>query len=73
MNCIFKNVKDNLYKCEICNYEIISQSNKIFRECKSKGMGDTISRITHALGITKCGGCGQRQEILNQMFPYGSG
>ncbi len=48
---------------------------------KSKGLGDTIAKITQATGIKtvvdkisavtgKDCGCQQRQEWLNQMFPY---
>lgn len=49
---------------------------------KSKGLGDTISKVTHALkidkvvdavtelaGINGCG-CDERQEYLNKLFPY---
>lgn len=48
---------------------------------KSRGLGDTIERITKATGIKKvvdtvanalgedCG-CNERKELLNQMFPY---
>jgi glycerol dehydrogenase-like iron-containing ADH family enzyme len=48
---------------------------------KSKGLGDTIAKITEATGIKKvvetvakatgkdCG-CGQRQDTLNRLFPY---
>lgn len=49
---------------------------------KSKGLGDTIAKITHVTGIDKavelavkalgkqdCG-CAKRQEALNQKFPY---
>ncbi len=48
---------------------------------KSKGLGDTIAKITKATGIKKvvdtvakatgkdCG-CGKRQENLNRLFPY---
>ena len=50
---------------------------------KSKGLGDTIHKITTATGIKKvvdkisektgkpCG-CGQRRDALNKMFPYGN-
>ncbi len=50
---------------------------------ESKGLGDTIHKITTATGIKKvvdkisektgkpCG-CGQRRETLNKMFPYGN-
>ena len=46
---------------------------------KSKGLGDTIEKITEATGIKKvvekvagdggCG-CGKRKEKLNKIFPY---
>lgn len=49
---------------------------------ESKGLGDTIAKITNSLGIDKivqevtqkmgkkdCG-CSKRQEKLNDMFPY---
>jgi len=45
---------------------------------KSKGLGDTIAKITEATGIDKavkfiagedCG-CDKRKEKLNEMFPY---
>ena len=45
---------------------------------KSKGLGDTIERITKATGIDKVAkavlgddcGCDERKKKLNQMFPY---
>lgn len=36
----------------------------------SKGVGDTIKKVTDTLGIKQCGGCKRRQALLNQMFPY---
>ena len=48
---------------------------------KSKGLGDTIEKITKATGVKKvvdkinkatgkdCG-CNERKEILNSIFPY---
>ena len=48
---------------------------------KSKGLGDTIGKITKATGIKKvvdtvakvvkkdCG-CGARKDTLNRLFPY---
>ena len=48
---------------------------------KSKGLGDTIEKITKATGIKKvvdkvskatgndCG-CGKRRDMLNKAFPY---
>ena len=49
---------------------------------KSKGLGDTIEKITKATGIhslvqmtnkaigKKDCGCGKRKETLNTLFPY---
>ena len=55
------------------------QSNQ--QQNKSKGLGDTIEKITTATGIKKvvetvakatgkdCG-CSQRRDALNRAFPY---
>ncbi len=48
---------------------------------KSKGLGDTIEKITKATGIKKvvdtvskavkkAGNCGARKDTLNRLFPY---
>jgi ABC-type thiamine transport system ATPase subunit len=45
---------------------------------KSKGLGDTIAKITEATGIDKVAkfvlgedcGCDERKEKLNKLFPY---
>jgi hypothetical protein len=54
--------------------------NKINEE--SKGLGDTIAKITHATGLDVVAekiahamgqedcGCKRRQEILNDLVPY---
>jgi hypothetical protein len=39
---------------------------------KSRGLGDTIAKITSAIGITPCGGCKARQAALNKIAPYKS-
>ena len=61
----------------IVNYKFNYMEKK-----KSKGLGDTIQKITKATGLqaaTKLGnkllgkkdcGCNKRQEILNNKFPY---
>jgi hypothetical protein len=36
----------------------------------SRGLGDTIAKMTKAVGIKPCGGCKKRQEILNKAVPY---
>ena len=34
------------------------------------GAGDLVKRATDALGIPRCGGCAQRQALLNKWFPF---
>lgn len=55
--------------------------NKINNE-QSKGLGDTIAKITHATGLDVVAekvakavgkedcGCNKRREKLNELFPY---
>lgn len=56
-------------------------TNKTNKE-ESKGLGDTIAKITHATGLDivaekvakalgkeDCG-CSRRQEVLNELIPY---
>jgi len=48
----------------------------------SKGLGDTVAKITHATGLDKLAemyteitgkpcGCSERQDALNKLVPYG--
>ena len=37
---------------------------------KSRGVGDTIAKVTKAVGIRPCGGCKKRQQWLNEALPY---
>ena len=37
---------------------------------ESKGLGDSIKKVTETLGIKQCSKCKKRQEALNKMFPY---
>lgn len=34
-----------------------------------QGLGDLVARVTSAVGIQPCEGCGERQQRLNEMFP----
>jgi hypothetical protein len=33
------------------------------------GLGDVVARVTSAIGIKPCGGCGKRRKWLNEKFP----
>jgi hypothetical protein len=35
-----------------------------------KGVGDTIARMTKAVGIKPCGACNKRKDKLNDKFSY---
>jgi hypothetical protein len=37
---------------------------------KSKGIGDSIAKLTEAVGIKPCVGCEKRKNILNKLFPF---
>lgn len=36
----------------------------------SRGLGDTVAKLTTKLGIKPCGGCKKRQKKLNQLVPF---
>jgi hypothetical protein len=35
----------------------------------ARGLGDVVASVTHAVGITPCGGCSERRQALNQIVP----
>jgi len=43
---------------------------KDIERTKSQGLGDTVKKITNAMGIKQCPPCKRRQEALNRLFPY---
>lgn len=59
--------KQELYK--LMNDPEIPKSDKP-ADNKSKGLGDSIKKVTDKLGIKQCGGCKKRQDKLNRLFPY---
>jgi len=36
----------------------------------SRGLGDTIAKLTRFFGIRPCGGCKKRRGQLNKLIPY---
>jgi len=62
-------------------YGAIANYKLYYMENKSKGLGDTVAKITKATGIKKvidtvskiikkpCN-CGERKNTLNRLFPY---
>jgi DNA-directed RNA polymerase subunit RPC12/RpoP len=70
------------WQCPYCGFKGLE---KVERECPrliaieeveaeensdSRGLGDTIAKITKRFGIRPCRGCRGRQQKLNEMFPY---
>ena len=55
------------------------QSEKSSQEIKSTGLGDTVEKVFRKTGVDKLAkavlgedcGCDKRQELLNDLFPYG--
>lgn len=52
-----------------------NKKNQSFEETrkqilKSRGLGDTIAKMTKAIGIKQCSGCKKRQRWLNEKIPF---
>lgn len=61
--------KDGKWTCVVCGF---THDKQFHKKCKSAGLGDSIARVTNALGIKKCGGCAERQKKFNELLPYKS-
>lgn len=60
----------------------MSEEKQLNENQESKGLGDTIAKVTHAVGLDKVAeavakavgkedcGCNKRREKLNDIFPY---
>jgi hypothetical protein len=60
----------------------MSEQTKLNENQESKGLGDTIAKVTNAVGLDKFAeavakavgkddcGCNKRRQKLNDMFPY---
>jgi hypothetical protein len=87
--CQYDKNADGTMTCSQCGH-VRKYVEKYFRDCpafkspdlfKSRGLGDTIAKITHATGIAQvveavsqiagvpCG-CAERQQWLNKVVPY---
>jgi len=67
MDCQLEQRDDGRWECKVCGWTYRKQ---IRHTCKSRGLGDTVAKITSAVGIRPCGGCKKRQKKLNELFPY---
>ena len=39
-------------------------------EGESRGLGDTVAKITKKFGVKPCGACAKRRQRLNKAVPY---
>ncbi len=70
MKCNFQPIS-GICECSTCYRKVECEDcNRLDVECKSRGLGDTIAKITHAIGVHKCQGCTDRQKKLNDWFSY---
>ena len=56
---------------EVLSYLV--PSKMIWEGFKSRGVGDSIKKLTSKLKVPHCGGCDRRQKKLNRLLPYGQG
>jgi hypothetical protein len=55
---------------DIITHMLLGKKVMAPKERKSRGLGDTVKKITEAVGIKQCGSCAKRQKKLNRLFPY---
>lgn len=60
----------------------MNEQTQLNENQESKGLGDTIAKVTHAVGLDRVAetvakavgkedcGCNKRREMLNDLFPY---
>lgn len=61
---------DGKYRCPECG---LTRPRPFRHNCPlapSRGLGDTVAKLTRKLGIRPCGGCKKRQALLNKLIPY---
>ena len=72
---IVAHCREQLKTCEECFWAGVVVAHRV------RGLGDVVERITTATGIKRaveyvnggpCGGCGQRQQAMNEAFPIGA-
>jgi len=58
------------FKCDICGLELKNAVHPVTHNCKSRGLGGTVAKITKRFGVKPCGSCKERQAKLNDLVPY---
>jgi len=76
MDCLFNLNPDGLWQCtrKGCGWVYPIKSDKPPRrncpKSPSRGLGDTIAKVTKFFGVRPCRGCKKRQRRLNKLWPY---
>lgn len=65
-------------ECRLAASERIHFETAPIKNCsgfpaRSRGLGDTIAKVTNAVGIPACKSCKDRQAKLNKLVPYRGG
>ena len=58
------------WECTSCGLKLSNVKLPVNHACVSRGLGDTVAKVTKAIGVKPCGRCQKRQQKLNEMFPY---
>ena len=64
--CGFDKVRNPVFPVH-CRCGVYVQADGSYQ---SRGLGDTIAKVTSAVGIKPCRGCNERIEKLNKLVPY---
>ena len=55
------------------DFPLTCSCGQMYQVGKSRGLGDSLAKLTKAVGVRPCGGCEKRRKVLNDWFPVGSG
>lgn len=64
----FSRIKRKITPEELKRHE--EAKERVVTKKRSKGLGDTIAKVTKAVGIKPCDSCEKRRDVLNKIFPY---
>ncbi len=55
------------------DFPLTCSCGQMYEVGKARGLGDSLAKLTKAVGVRPCGGCEKRRKVLNNWFPFGSG
>ena len=62
---------DSCFCSRVQRHEFFKQSENWLNDFeKSKGLGDSIEKITEFFGVKSCDACKLRRDFLNKIFTY---